>query len=304
MQRSLAERMLQYFTPKKRIAIFMVAPTMLVLILFAIYPLVFMFGNSLRTWQLTSVLPAKFVWFKTFGTLFSYSRYWNAFANTLILLAIGIAIQSLIGLGIAMLLNRSFRGKRLLTGLFLIPVMIVPVVSGTIWRLILNSQFGPFNYLLGLTVHWLGVTKSASMAAILMMDTWQWTPFVAMVLLAGLSAIPREVYEAADVDNASGWQVFSRVTLPLLRPIFGLVILLRTIFIFRIYEPVSILTAGGPGSATESLSLLTYRTGFQFWNIGLSSAMSVIQVLFMIFVAYLFLKFVVTGGRAQHEKSS
>ena len=90
------------------------------------------------------------------------------------------------------------------------------------------------------------------------------------------------------------------MTLPLLRPIFGLVVLLRTIFIFRIYEPVSILTAGGPGSATESLSLLTYRTGFQFWNIGLSSAMSVIQVLFMIFVAYLFLKFVVTGGRAQH----
>ena len=106
--------------------------------------------------------------------------------------------------------------------------------------------------------------------------------------------------EAADVDSASGWHVFTRVTLPLLRPIFGLVVLLRTIFIFRIYEPVAILTAGGPGSATESLSLLTYRTGFQFWNIGLSSAMSVIQVLFMIFVAYLFLKFVVTGGRAQH----
>lgn len=300
MRRSLAEQFLQYFTPKKRIAIFMVAPTMIVLLLFAIYPLIFMFGNSLRTWQLTSVLPAKFVWFKTFGTLFSYGRYWNAFANTLILLVIGILVQSVLGLGIAMLLNRTFRGKRLLTGLFLIPVMIVPVVSGTIWRLMLNSQFGPFNYLLGLSVHWLGVTKAASMTAILMMDTWQWTPFVAMVLLAGLSAIPREVYEAADVDSGSGWHVFTRVTLPLLRPIFGLVVLLRTIFIFRIYEPVSILTAGGPGSATESLSLLTYRTGFQFWNIGLSSAMSVIQVLFMIFVAYLFLKFVVTGGRAQH----
>jgi len=300
MRRTLAEQFIHYFTPKKRIAIFMVAPTMLVLLLFAIYPLIFMFGNSFRAWQLTSVLPPKFVWFKTFGTLFSYGRYWNAFANTLILLAIGILVQSVLGLGIAMLLNRQFHGKRILTGLFLVPVMIVPVVSGTIWRLMLNSEFGPFNYLLGITVHWLGVTKAASMTAILMMDTWQWTPFVAMVLLAGLSAIPREVYEAADVDSASGWHVFTRVTLPLLRPIFGLVVLLRTIFIFRIYEPVSILTAGGPGSATESLSLLTYRTGFQFWNIGLSSAMSVIQVIFMILVAYLFLKFVVTGGRTRH----
>jgi multiple sugar transport system permease protein len=127
------------------------------------------------------------------------------------------------------------------------------------------------------------------MASVLIMDTWQWTPFVAVVLLAGLAAIPRQVYEASSVDGSSSSETLWRVTLPLLKPMFALVVLLRIIFIFKIFDPVQILTGGGPGIATETLSVLTYIMGFKNFDVGMSSAIAVIQLVIITIIAKVFI---------------
>ncbi len=173
--------------------------------------------------------------------------------------------------------------------------MITPVVSGFEWRILLDDRFGPVNYILGFfgigSQPWLA-KPGLAMASILIMDTWQWTPFVTVVLLAGLSAIPRQVYEASSVDGSSAWEILWRITMPLLKPMFTLVVLLRIIFIFKIFDPVYILTGGGPGISTETLSLYTYITGFKNFNVGITSTLAVVQLLAMTVIAKLFMVFV------------
>jgi multiple sugar transport system permease protein len=288
---------------QRRVAAAMAAPGLAILVLLAIGPLIFMVLNSFRAWELVSPAPPQFVGFGNYVRVFKDPRFWNALRNTLLLLLLGLAIQIPLGLLIALLFNRDFPLKRVATGFFMIPVMITPVVSGFNWRLIYHEQFGPLNFLIR-TLHlgggraWIAEPEIA-IYAILALDTWQWTPFVAMVLLAGLQSIPRQVYEATNVDGATGWQAFWRVTLPMLMPTFVLVVLLRTIFILRIFDPVMILTGGGPGSATETLSVYTYLTGFRYFSMGYTSALAVIQLVILTIIANLFLSLTGRGGRRQ-----
>jgi multiple sugar transport system permease protein len=250
---------------------------------------------------LTTAAPPQFVGLANYGRLFTDARLGNAIRNTTLLLIPGIIIQITLGLLIALLFNRDFPLKRIAMALLLIPVMITPVVSGFNWKLIFHEQFGPLNYLIQL-LHlgggraWIA-ERSTAIYTILAVDTWQWTPFVAMVLLAGLQAIPRQVYEATNVDGARPWQVFWRVTLPLLAPTFVLVTLLRTIFILRIFDPVMILTGGGPGDATETLSVYTYFSGFRYFSMGYTSALAVLQLVILTVVANLFLVVIKRGRR-------
>jgi multiple sugar transport system permease protein len=219
-------------------------------------------------------------------------------------MVVGIALQSILGLGTALLLKKPFKLRSVVMALLLIPVLIAPVVIGLNWKLILNDVFGPLNFFLGLLglgePLWVSSNRFWGLFSILIVDSWQWTPFVALVLLAGLEGIPGQVYEAADVDGAKPFRVFWRVTLPLLRPMFALIVLLRTIFIFRIFDPVVILTQGGPGTATETLSLLTYNIGLKYLDIGHAMAMGVLQIIFMVILANIFLKFTASskaGGK-------
>lgn len=280
---------------EKRFARLMALPGMIALVLLVVGPLVYMFYNSFLTKTLAAPVPPQFVGFENYAVVFSNPRFWNAFKNTMLIVVIGIPIQSLLGLTMALLLQKAFRGSKIIIAVFLIPVLITPVVSGFEWKIILDQRFGPINYLIGL----LGMEPKAwlaepflAMASILIMDTWKWTPFVTVVLLAGLSAIPTQVYEASSVDGSTYWETLWRVTMPLLKPMFTLVVLLRTIFIFKIFDPVYILTGGGPGSATETLSLLTYINGFKNFNVGITSTLAVIQLIVMVIIAQLFLNLV------------
>ena len=283
-----------YWSGRRKVSYSFIAPAFIILLILAIGPMIFMFWNAFRSWQLAIPAPAKFIGFGNFIDLFKDARFWNAFSNTVLLIIVGIIIQSLIGLGIALLLKDKFKLRNVVVALILIPVLIAPVVIGLNWKLLLNDQFGPINYFLNLIgVHgplWLSSNRFWGLLSILIVDTWQWTPFVALVLLAGLEGIPNQVYEAADVDGAKPFRVFFKVTLPLLKPMFALIVLLRIIFIFRIYDPVVILTGGGPGTATETLSVLTYSTGLKYLNIGYAMSMGVLQIIFMIIVANVFLK--------------
>lgn len=280
---------------QKRFARLTALPGMVVLVLLVVGPLVYMFFNSFFLKTLATPVPPRFAWFQNYLALFSDGRFWNALMNSMVIMVIGIPIQSALALALALLLNKKFPGSRIVVALFLIPVMITPVVAGFEWKIILDNRFGPLNYVLG----FLGVSPQAwlaqpvlAMASILLMDTWQWTPFVTLVLLAGLAAIPKQVYEAASVDGSSDRETLWRVTLPLLRPVFTLVVLLRIIFIFKIFDPVQILTGGGPGIATETLSLLTYIIGFKNFNVGMSATIAVVQLIIITIIAKIFIRLV------------
>lgn len=282
---------------QKRFARLVALPGMVVLILLVVGPLAYMLFNSFFVKTLATPLPPRFAWFANYGSLFTDGRFWNAFLNSMIIMVIGIPVQSFLALVLALLLNKKFPGSRIIVALFLIPVMITPVVAGFEWKIILDNRFGPLNYVLSFfgiaPLAWLAKPLLA-MASILIMDTWQWTPFVTVVLLAGLAAIPKQVYEASSVDGSSANETLWRVTMPLLRPMFTLVILLRIIFIFKIFDPVQILTGGGPGVSTETLSVLTYIMGFKSFNVGMSATIAVVQLIIITIIAKLFISMVMS----------
>src|SRR4030095_4323281 len=193
--------------------------------------------------------------------------------------ASALICEFLLGLGLALLLNSQIRGRSVFRATLLVPMMLPAVVVGVVWRLMLNPNFGAINGTFkgfGLNTESLTWTASPRLAllSVIIVDIWQWTPFVFLVLLAGLQAIPQEPYEAARIDGSSPWQTFRYVTLPLLKPAILIALLLRTMDLLRVFDQIFILTEGGPGFATETISLYIYRTAFRFFDFGYAAAMS------------------------------
>ncbi|MGE5597770.1 MAG: carbohydrate ABC transporter permease [Bacteroidota bacterium] len=285
----------------RKLPVIFLSPVVTILVLLAAGPLLFMFVASLLSWELVSLSPPRFTWLSNYLRILLDARFWNALRNTGYLLVGGVGLQVLLGLITAMLLNREFRLKRLVTSLFLIPITIAPVVVGFQWRVIYHESFGPLNYILkslglGNGFAWLADTRTA-LLSILLAEVWQWTPFVTIVLLAGLQSISPRVYEAANVDGAKPWQVFRRITLPLLKPTLIIVALFRVMDVFKIFDLVFLLTGGGPGSASESVSLYTYINGFRYFSMGYATALAVIQVIIINIIAMNLVK-VMKSGRA------
>ncbi|HOD16811.1 MAG TPA: sugar ABC transporter permease, partial [Spirochaetota bacterium] len=181
----------------------------------------------------------------------------------------------LLGLGIAVLLNRSFRLKGASRAIVLIPWAIPTVVSARMWELMFNTDYGVVNYLLDVSINWLGSPSWAIHAAIFV-DVWKTTPFVVILLTAGFQVIPRELYHAARIDGAGPWQVFRSVTLPLLLPVILVVLLFRTLDAFRVFDAVYVLTGGGPANSTETMSIYAYKVLFQTLQFGYGSALSLV----------------------------
>ncbi|HEY3135609.1 MAG TPA: sugar ABC transporter permease [Blastocatellia bacterium] len=253
----------------------LIAPTVAVLVALSIYPLFYAVKVSLQTgsggaarWSLAN-----------FARLATDSFFLSALAHTFIYAVAALTFEFLLGLGLAVLLDKPLRGRSLFRGALLIPMMLPPVVVGVVWRLMLNPDFGAINGTLkGVGVNTEALTWTASpmlaFASVIAVDIWQWTPFMFLVLLAGLQAIPQEPYEAALIDGSSAWQTFLHVTLPLLKPAILIALLLRTMDLLRVFDQIFILTQGGPGFATETVSLYIYRTAFRFFDFGYAAAMS------------------------------
>ncbi len=268
MTRNVSDRALVYV---------LLAPTVAVLLALTIYPLIYSIKISLQgesgNWTL-----------QNFTRLIGDQFFLSALAHTLVYSAMALTFEFLIGLGLAFLLNEQMRGRSVFRALLLLPMMLPPVVVGVVWRLMLNSNFGPVNGTLkrfGLNADALTWTASPklAMASVIIADIWQWTPCMFLILLAGLQAIPQEPYEAALIDGASAWQTFRHVTLPLLKPAILIALLLRTMDLLRVFDQIFILTEGGPGFATETMSLYIYRTAFRFSNFGYAAAMSFVLLL-------------------------
>lgn len=250
----------------------LLAPALLLLFLLSIYPLIYAVQVSLRT-------PAGSWTLSNFARLFEDRFFGIALLQTFIYTATALVAEFTLGLGLALLLDSGIRARNLFRSLLLIPMMLPPVVVAVIWRLLYNPNFGAING----TLMELGIDTSKltwianptlALPSVILVDIWQWTPFIFLILLAGLQAIPQEPYEAALIDGSSPWQTFRHITLPLLKPAILIALLLRTMDLLRTFDQIFILTQGGPGFATETVSLYIYKNAFRFFDFGYAAAMS------------------------------
>jgi multiple sugar transport system permease protein len=267
-------------TGERTLAYLLIAPTIAVLVALSIYPLIYSIRISLQVgsgdaahWSLGN-----------FTRLFTDGFLREALWHTFVYAAVALTFEFLLGLGLALMLDRPLRGRSFFRSALLIPMMLPPVVVGVVWRLMLNPDFGAVNgslKALGLETDSLTWTASPLLAycSVIGVDVWQWTPFMFLVLLAGLQAIPQEPYEAAVIDGSSSWQTFRYVTLPLLKPAILIALLLRTMDLLRVFDQIFILTEGGPGFSTETVSLYIYRTAFRFSDFGYAAAMSFVLLI-------------------------
>ena len=269
-----------------------IAPAVAVLLSLSIYPLLYSVSVSLQQEN-----PNGVVWgLGNFARLVSDSFFWTAMAHTFVYATAALTFEFLLGLGLALLLNSQIRGRGIFRVSLLVPMMLPAVVVGVVWRLMLNPNFGAINGTLkqiGINTESLTWTASPKLAmlSVIAVDVWQWTPFVFLVLLAGLQAIPQEPYEAALIDGSSRWQTFWHVTLPLLKPSILIVLLLRTMDLLRVFDQIFILTEGGPGFATETVSLYIYRTAFRFFDFGYAAAMSFVLLVLTNVISVIYIKF-------------
>jgi multiple sugar transport system permease protein len=268
------------------------APALAVLLSLSIYPLIYSVTISLQRESAAGI-----EWtLGNFTRLFSDNFFWTAMVHTFVYATAALTCEFLLGLGLALLLNNQIRGRGFFRASLLVPMMLPTVVVGVVWRLMLNPNFGAINGTLKeFDINTESLTWTASpklaMLSVIAVDVWQWTPFVFLVLLAGLQAIPQEPYEAALIDGSNRWQTFWHVTLPLLKPSILIVLLLRTMDLLRVFDQIFILTEGGPGFATETISLYIYRAAFRFFDFGYAAAMSFVLLALTNVISALYIKF-------------
>ena len=257
-----------------------VMPAVLVMAAGLFYPIAQALNLSLYDWSLgTPWSSAKFSGFESFIDALTSPQAWTSMLVTLAFVFLAVALEMLLGVALALLLERPVRGMRVFRTIFLLPMMIAPICVGLIWRYLFDAQYGPVNQLLqalGLSPHsWLAVPELAFLAMVVT-DIWQWTPFVLLMVLAALQGLDRSTLEAARIDGANTWQTIVRVKLPLIMPILIVTILMRMIDGFRGLEVIYVMTFGGPGQATELFSLHIYKAAFISQRLGLASALSIL----------------------------
>ena len=262
----------------------MLSPAVVAIAVILVVPLVYAVVTSFYEWGLADLRnPKLFVGWDNYVRLFQDRIVVRAFLNTVGLTFLAVSIELLIGLSVAVALYVMGWGQRVANSLILLPLITAPVVVALMWRYLLDPQFGLVNYLLSVVgvggqPAWLANPVLAPIS-IIAIDAWQWTPFVILVLYAGMTTVREDLIEAAEVDGASLLPLVRYVILPHLRPLIVLVILLRGIDVFRLFDTVFVLTRGGPGLATETLGLATYRYGFILFEMGYAMAISVAMLL-------------------------
>ncbi|MHB8843783.1 MAG: carbohydrate ABC transporter permease [Nitrospirota bacterium] len=265
-----------------------VLPAVIALSLVTVYPVLSALYLSMHR-KIPIFDISEFAGLGNYRFLLSDDRFWNAFGNTAYFTVLSVLLELLLGLGIALLLNRNIRFKGVVTALVLVPWAVPTVVSARMWEWMYNTDFGILNHLLGMKINWLGSPFWAMNAAV-MMDVWKTTPFVVILLLAGLKMIPRELYLAARIDGAASWAVFRRITLPLLRPVILVVLTFRTMDAFRVFDAVYVLTGGGPANTTETLSIYAYKVLFQTLQFGYGSTLAIVVFLCVGAISLLYLR--------------
>jgi multiple sugar transport system permease protein len=269
------------------------APTVILLLLLTIFPFLFALFLAFGKVSVLGPLHISFQGGQNWVRLVHDERFWNSLAVTVKIAGVATILEYLLGLGLALLLNQKVPGQGFFRMVFLMPMMLAPIAVGYLWRMMFGPAYGPINALLvrlGLPMQeWLTNSQTA-IWAVIMTDVWQWTPFVLLILFAGLQGIPNELVEAARVDGAKSWQLFRYVLFPLLAPASIAAILLRLIEAFKIIDIIYILTTGGPGISTESLTLYAYSIGLRTFDLAYGSTLAFSLFLTVLVVSILFIR--------------
>jgi multiple sugar transport system permease protein len=275
---------------EKRLAFWMVSPSMVLIAIVAAYPILYAIWMSLHEYSVRQAGLSR--WAGPFGlrnysTALGNSEFWSAMVTTLVFTVSSVFLELVIGLAMALAMHAAFRGQGLLRTVVLVPWALLTVVTGIMWRTIFESPQGFVNNLIGGDTVWLG-SEPQALIVIIIADVWKTAPFMALLILAGLQVIPGDIYEAAKVDGATAWQRFWRITVPLMKPAILVALLFRTLDAFRVFDTVFIQTRGAQD--TETVSILGYNVLINRVNLGLGSAISVLIFIAVIMIAVLFVK--------------
>ena len=264
-----------------------ILPTIIFLIVFNIFPLHYSLGFSFTEYRASTNKPAEFVGLQNYMELLVDPKIWQNFTTTALYVVVSVTGQMVVGFGLALLLNRPFPLKGLVTTLLMLPMMLSPAVVGLFWKLLYDPSWGPVNYALGIgKFEWLSNPTNA-LFAVAITDIWMWAPFVMLLSLAGLSAVPKHLYEAAAIDRASTWYTFRRITLPLVAPILLIALIFRTMEAFKAFDLPFVMST----ASVETVSITLYQMAFQSWDTGKASALAYIVLIVVLCITNIYVKY-------------
>jgi multiple sugar transport system permease protein len=271
-------------------------PAAMFMLVFLLYPITLLVKDSFYHIDLMNPSVKEFVGLANYIDSLSSERFLKALWNTVVYICVAVGVEFILGLILALLLSHAFKGSQVIRTLLLSPLMLAPLVSGLIWKFMLNDQFGIFNWVLykiGILsdphqILWLSDSRYAIYSTIIA-DIWLTTPFIMLVLLAGIQGIPKTLYESADIDGANKWHKFRYITVPSLIPVASVALLIRIIDAARTFDIVWVLTQGGPGFSSELLSTYMYKTLTRYGQVGQSSAMAVIFIILLLILSSFFI---------------
>jgi len=264
-----------------------ILPALVFVLVMMLFPIAYTVWISFYEWSMSAVTPPAFVGLANYIDLFKDERFLDSVFNTFYFTIVALLAEMVLGLAIAVLFNRSFKGKNIAKTLFLLPMVATPVAMGLVWMLIYEPTIGAANTILksiGIEPQLYLASMTQVIPSLIVVDVWQWTPMVALILMAGLSTLPVDPYESADVDGATAWQKFVHITLPLLKPTIIIALMLRLIDVLKTFDIIYATTQGGPNFKSETLNIYGYVLGFQYFKMGSTSALLVI--FFLIVMAF------------------
>ncbi len=278
----------------RRFKYLIIAPAILLLLFLGIFPLVYSLVVSFQNITMLEE-DTSFSGLLHYGALFRDLRLWQALGHTLLITAVALPLELILGLLMALLFLDRLPGRQIFVALLVLPTMIAPVVAGATWRLLFDNRYGPINQVLGwfagepMTILWT-IKADYVYPAILIAEIWQWTPFMFLILLAALSNVDQSLIEAAEIDGASARRIFIKIVLPAIWPVMAIALLIRGLDLFRIFDVIWALTKGGPGTMTETISIYTYIQGFRQFETSYTGAMAFLVILLLSAVVIFALK--------------
>jgi multiple sugar transport system permease protein len=264
------------FDRNRAAAIYLIGPAALFTVALIGFPFLFTVWIALHDWVIGGSGARTFVGLANVATMLHDAQFWQSLGVTLALAIPALAVETVVGVYVGLLLDRGGWAVRLLRAAILFPSVIPSVAAGMVWLVLMDPSLGLLNLLLR-AAHlgpwtWIDSPRTV-IPSLILIDVWQWTPFVALIVLGGLQALPRDPYEAARIDGASDWQVFRHLTLPLLEPVLWVAVMLRSVDLLRIFDTIYVMTQGGPGTASTSLNIYAYQQGFQYFHVSYAAVL-------------------------------
>lgn len=282
------------YRKKPSFEVLLMLPAVTILLIITIYPTFYMLYMSTIEYSLLPDVPSKFIGIGNWISIFSDKAIWNSWVTTIFYFVFALSLQITLGTAIAILIEHSPYFKDIIATALLFPMFLAPVVVGLLWRFMLHDSYGVYTYLLRSTglldrsISLLGNTRTA-MGTVILMDTWEWTPLIMIIVLSGLRALPVDITEAAEVDGASFFQQLRYITLPLLKPVFIVALLIRSMDLLRYIDHLMVTTAGGPADVTKILAIRIYENAFRFFKLGYASALAITLLIVIIILGRFFI---------------